>query len=358
MFSALAQYAHAFTDDGRKKFDAPLWQASLSANTRSFGARYAIDSKAEQFRSDVGFVGRQGISTALADHRFTWFTPANSFAQTVTFNPVVMSTWEYTPFLRGADALEKKLHINLQSALRGGWGIGTSLLTESFSFDSTLYANYSVDRGRTASHDTVRFVGRARIPNQDWVVTLNTPQWRWGSAFLLNVWGRDENFFEWAASDVNYVQLNVSVRPSERLRVDGTYIRQSYNRPSDRSTVSVARVPRVKVEYQLARPIFVRAIGQFVSQAVDSLRDEGGTGLPLLVNGRRTQASSTGRFRGEVLFSYQPSPGTVLFAGYGANYSDTSIDVEPFAFPRSLAMRGYRRGDDLLFVKASYLLRF
>jgi hypothetical protein len=172
------------------------------------------------------------------------------------------------------------------------------------------------------------------------------------------VWGRDENFFEWAASDINYAALNVSVRPSERLRVDGSYTRQSYNRPSDRSTVSVARVPRVKVEYQLARPIFVRAIGQFVSQSVDSLRDEAGTGLPLLVNGKRMQASSTGRFRGEVLFSYQPTPGTVVFAGYGANYADTRLDAESFAFPRSLALRGYRRGDDLLFVKASYLLRF
>lgn len=357
-FSALAQYAHGFTNDGRRAYDAPLWQASLSANARSFGARYAIDSKAEEFRSDVGFIGRAGITTALADHRFTWFAPAKSFAQTVTFNPVVMSTWQYTPFLRGADALEKKLHLNLQSTLRGGWGIGTSLLTESFAFDSTLYAAYTIDRGRTAFHDTVRFVGRSRIPNQDWVVTLNTPQWRWGSAFLLNVWGRDENFFEWAASDINYVTVNVSVRPSERLRVDGSYTRQSYNRPSDRSTVSVARVPRVKVEYQLARPIFVRAIGQFVSQSIDSLRDEGGTGLPLLVSGRRSPASSTGRFRGEVLFSYQPTPGTVVFAGYGANYADTRADAESFAFPRSLALRGYRRGDDLLFVKASYLLRF
>jgi hypothetical protein len=91
---------------------------------------------------------------------------------------------------------------------------------------------------------------------------------------------------------------------------------------------------------------------------VDSLRDEAGSGLPLLVNGRRTQASSSGRFRGEVLFSYQPTPGTVLFAGYGANYTDTRFSPEPFEFPRSLGLRGYRRGDDLLFVKASYLLRF
>ncbi len=357
-FSALAQYAHGFTNDGRRSYNAPLWQASLSANTRSFGARYAIDSKAERFQSDVGFIGRPGISTSLADHRFTWFAAPTSFVQTVTFNPVVMETWQYTPFLHGADALEKKLHINLQSTLRGGWGIGTSLLTEVFSFDSTLYANYTVDRARTSFRDTVRFVGRARIPNQDWAFTLNTPQWRWGSAYLLNVWGRDENFFEWAASDINYAQVNVSVRPSERLRIDGSYIRQSYNRPSDRSTVSVARVPRVKVEYQLARPIFVRAIGQFVSQFVDSLRDEGGSGLPLLVNGQRTHASSTGRFRGEVLFSYQPTPGTVVFAGYGANYADTRAIADPFEFPRSLGLRGYRRGDDLLFVKASYLLRF
>jgi hypothetical protein len=357
-YSALFQYAQSFTREAGRRFDAPLWQTSISANTRSFGARYALDAVSGDFRAHAGFIGRSGVTSGVADHRFTWFGPRGSPVQTLTFNPVVLYNWSYDGFLRRGDALEKKLHLNLQSTLSGGWGIGLSLLPEVFSYDSSLYAGYAVDRGETPSHDTVRFVGRPRIPNRDWVVSINTPQWRWGSAYFLNVWGRDENFFEWASSNVNYVLIGGSLRPTSKMRVDGEYTRQSFNRPSDGSIVAITRIPRVKLEYQVARPIFIRAIGQFVSDFQDALRDESGTGLPLLINGQRTTRTSSARFRGEYLFSYQPTPGTVFFAGYGANYADTHAQPEAFRFPQALALNGYRRQDDVLFVKASYLFRF
>ena len=52
--------------------------------------------------------------------------------------------------------------------------------------------------------------------------------------------------------------------------------------------------------------------------------------------------------RGDALVSYQPSPGTVLFAGYGS----LSREDEPLRFGRSL-----RRLSDGFFFKASYLFR-
>jgi hypothetical protein len=47
------------------------------------------------------------------------------------------------------------------------------------------------------------------------------------------------------------------------------------------------------------------------------------------------------------LFSYQPTPGTVFFAGY------SSFMAEPFG----LRFDSLRRTNDGFFVKASYLLR-
>jgi len=48
-----------------------------------------------------------------------------------------------------------------------------------------------------------------------------------------------------------------------------------------------------------------------------------------------------------VLLSYQPVPGTVVFAGYGSDMTDE----QAFQF------RGLRRTEDAFFLKVSYLFR-
>ena len=52
------------------------------------------------------------------------------------------------------------------------------------------------------------------------------------------------------------------------------------NRRTDGSLVNVGRIPRLKLEYQLVRPFFVRLVGQYVQQQTDSLRDDSRTGAP------------------------------------------------------------------------------
>jgi hypothetical protein len=139
--------------------------------------------------------------------------------------------------------------------------------------------------------------------------------------------------------------------------MNATYNMQSYNRRSDGSIVGNNRIPRVKMEYQIARPIFIRLVGEYDSFFTDALRDEGRTGRPLLVNGKLSPRSMSTSFRGDFLFSYQPNPGTVVFMGYGAGYLDSRVNSQPFEFPSSLRFNGYNRTDDAFFVKASYLFR-
>ena len=61
----------------------------------------------------------------------------------------------------------------------------------------------------------------------------------------------------------------------------------------------------------------------------------------------RAAASHSNLFHADVLLSYQPIPGTVVFAGYGSDM----VDEEAFQF------RGLRRTDDAFFLKLSYLFR-
>jgi hypothetical protein len=116
--------------------------------------------------------------------------------------------------------------------------------------------------------------------------------------------------------------------------------------------VGLGRIPRVKVEYQLSRSMFLRAVGQYTALEQDDLRDDSRTGDPLLVPGPggvlvRAVASSENRLQLEWLFSYLPTPGTVIYAGYGS----TRTEPEAFRFAR------LAREADAYFVKLSYLFR-
>jgi hypothetical protein len=135
--------------------------------------------------------------------------------------------------------------------------------------------------------------------------------------------------------------------------VNLTYNQNLVIRRTDGSTVTNTRIPRLKLEYQIARPVFVRLVGQYVADLRDSLRDDSRTNAPILLYdpASATYARATRRdsnvFRGDLLVSYQPSPGTVLFAGYGS----TLEEPEAFHFGRLV------RRDDDFFLKLSYLFR-
>src|SRR5690606_35033703 len=116
--------------------------------------------------------------------------------------------------------------------------------------------------------------------------------------------------------------------------------------------VRLRMIPRMKIEYQLSRPIFLRFVGQYDATRIAALRDDSRTNHPILLRRpdgsfRRAEAVQRGGFRADWLFSYQPNPGTVLFAGYG-----TSLNGEEFFQPRAL-----ERTSDGFFVKLSYLFR-
>jgi hypothetical protein len=115
----------------------------------------------------------------------------------------------------------------------------------------------------------------------------------------------------------------------------------------------VWRSPRLKIEYQLSRPVFVRLVGEYTTERRDALRDDTRTNVPILILDPeanayvRTSAFGHRSFRGDLLFSYQPTPGTVLFAGYGSTLAD----------PSQLGQTHLQRLEDGFFLKLSYLFQ-
>jgi hypothetical protein len=340
--------------DGRAT-TAPIWQAIFNRDGRHFGLRYQTTGIHEDFQAASGFISRAGVITTNLTHRVTWFgaqsAPLQSWTTSVLLNGVRQYRNERDT---QRDAwLEKKLHFNNSFKFRGGWLVGASALFESFAFDVPFYSDYALQASTASGPQLLPFTGVPHIRNDDYVVTLNTPQFSRLSGSVFYIWGHDENFYEWSPATIVFATYALDWRPNDKLRISPQLQLQSYDRRSDGTRVADGRIPRLKVEYQLSRAIFVRAIGEYNSQRQDALRDDSRTNLPIVIRDPSTglyapaAAFERNRFRVDALFSYQPTPGTVFFAGY------TSLLTEP----QGLHFGNLRRTNDGFFLKASYLLR-
>lgn len=337
------------TERGGDVRTGPILQANLERNGRRFGLAWRVNSLGQDFRADSGFISRPRVTNVLFDQRWTFFGGKGSRLESLSSDVVLNGTFRTRDFWDGRGPLERKLHLNNNAVLRGGWRFGASLLVERFDFDEDLYADY-----RLLSPDgrLLPFTAVPYIHNLDWVASFNTPQFAGFSASFERVWGRDENFFEWSPADIDYVSFGADYRPTDKLRLEASYLYQDFVRRSDRSYVGLRHIPRLKVEYQLTRAAFLRVVGELDVNRQDALRDDGRTELPVVFLDAATGAYEPAaavqdkRLRLDFLFSYQPVPGTVIFAGYGSRLRDAD------RFRPSL-----RRESDGFFLKISYLFR-
>ncbi|MDB4915643.1 MAG: hypothetical protein JWM95_3287 [Gemmatimonadetes bacterium] len=351
LYSATMQYAGSTTRQGTRDLDGSLWLATMSRTGKNFGSRYQFNGTTSDFRAQTGFISRTGITRGTIDHHYTWFGDRGSAIDNTTLAFILDDTWITSNFERRGDAQDKKYHLNLSNTLRGGWTIGTSVYWETFGYDETLFAGYKMERTVGAKVDTIPFVGTPRIMNRDYVLTLNTPKFSKFSGTLLYVGGQDENFYEWAQADIHLISATLSLRPTARLRIDGSYDYQDFWRRTDGTKVGASEIPRVRVEYQVTPSIFVRVVGERDGTEQDDLRDETRTNYPIILNGKKALATRTRSFNGDLLFSYQPIPGTVLFLGYGGQADAIADPRERFAYQNLV------RDTDHFFVKFSHLFR-
>jgi hypothetical protein len=353
IYAVQAQAAVSRTTLAGNTSSAPLWQATASRSGRRFAFRYTARGVDPDFRAAAGFISRTGIAQVQVTNQALFYGAPGSRLERFTSDVVLDGTWKYDDFTAGRTALDRKLHLNQNAVLKGGWQLGGSVLIETFGYDEDLYRDYALLDAADGQPVLRPFVGTPRLPNLDWVLSVTTPPLRGVTVDGFLIWGKDDNFYEWASANILFARAVVAWRPTERLRVDAQYQAQTYQRRTDQSYVGIRRIPRAKVEYQATRAIFLRFVAELDHQFQDTLRDDSRTNLPIVIRDPITgdylpAAREESRLlRMDALFSYQPTPGTVVFVGYGS----TSLE------PNDRLEARLRRVRDGFFVKLSYLLR-
>ncbi|MGB7212135.1 MAG: DUF5916 domain-containing protein [Gemmatimonadales bacterium] len=352
VYSAQFQAGMSHTVQGGVATDGPIWYGRLTRAGHTIGFQSSFTGISDQFSTGSGFIGRTGVAEAFVDPSYSVYGKPGGIVQRATVDVVLDRTWQYQHLIKGLGRQDDKLHLNVNTVLKGGWAVGGGYFWESFGYDSSLFNNYRLLVPNGGGVDTVAYTGQAHIPNGEYFVTVATPTFRHIDANVLWLQGHDENYPEWASGDLIFFQAGFNWRPNDKLRVGATYFWQRIERPDDHSVVVVGRIPRLTIEYQVSRPFFVRLVGQYVQNETDSLRDDSRTGLPIYIvqpdsSLLRAGPQKSDLFHVDVLLSYQPGPGTVVYAGYGSN------QVEPVGFK----FQDFQRLNDAFFVKFSYLFR-
>jgi hypothetical protein len=312
-----------------------LWEALLDATGRSWGFHYNIFGVSPQFRADNGFIPRVGYVKPGLSNRFTWYGRPGSFAERFNVFITANALWRYNDFFDTRSVLEDGISPQMSLTLHGGWSVGFTPKLSTFAFDPAAYAQYvgfrPSDRTTTALES----------------FSASTPQFRKFAASVGGTVGNDVDFLETSRVRRTDANASLDLRPSDRLRVSATYVASQFVRRATGEKSATTRIPRIKAEYQLARPLFVRVVSQYTATRREALRDPSTGALLITANGQPAQLSASNTLRTDWLVSYRPNPGTVLFLGYGG----TMTEMDPLAFSE------LRRVNDGFFVKASYVFR-
>jgi len=341
LYYAQAQLGGSYTSDLAGSRTAPIWHAEWDRTGRSWGFNYMLKGFGTDFDDQAGFVNRlrSNVVNGHFYNRFTVYGARGALLEnlTVFFGPD--RTWAYQQFgfepaLEGFDQLDATFQ------LRGGWKLIGHVQRDFVDFQDSTYADYTIGSAG----------GPVYQPGDDfsgfwWQGQVTLPTWRRLGGFVQYRQGEAPIFPE--ATTGRYRQLTgeVDLRPVPTVRTALTAIVFRLDRLDGREFAR-STIPRLKVEYQPKRELFFRVIGEYRSDGTVALEDPA-TGAPLYVGGVPQPASEFNGLRVDLLASYEPTPGTVAFLGYGSSLETD----EEFNWSR------LSRTSDGFFVKLAYQVR-
>lgn len=327
-----------------------LLSAQLSRSGRVVSWNVGIEDVHPEFRARSGFIRRIGDTQVEAEIGHSFRRPPGAWLENWTPRLEISAAYDHDDFWAGRRYQEAEVELGLNVSLRGPNGFVLFVRQGYFAFDPADYAGYTIppdDLPFPLDPDPLDPPSFEPEPLEDLRgVTLfgRTRPLPWLAFNGRGSYGEVPIY----AEGTRGVELALS--PTASIRVPlGFFADLSFTysriRRVDGEPFSRAQIPRARIQYQLTRALFVRGIVQYNLQQRDALRTADGE--PLILPGGPSESVESGEFQYDLLASYEPSPGTIVYAGW------SRIREGP---------QTYRFGDltptaEGLFVKVSYLLR-
>jgi hypothetical protein len=335
-----AQLGGSRTDDGGVR-TAPLWHLEFDRTGRAFGFNYRAAGIGTGFESDAGFVPRSDVVDAHAFNRVSFYGAPGELLEQLTFRGGLQGIWNYAELGTRGPA-ESAAVIEADAQLRGGWELRGETSLTSLRYAPDAFLGYTV-----AGDPLARPYLPVDVEHQPRLSMGGaTPAFKAFDADLQLTWAGLPIFAEGSPGRETRLALLANLRAGGSLRVGGRLVLARLTRRRDGSEFARTLIPRLKIEYQPRRSLFVRAVAEYQALRQDALRDAR-TGAPLLLDGVPQPRVDSNALRVDLLFSYEPTPGTVAFLGYGSSLDNGSA----FGFD------ALERQTDGFFLKLAYLFR-
>jgi hypothetical protein len=338
-----AQGGGSWTDHGRgvPRVGAPLWLAEFDRTGRTWGFNYKVNAVGRGFDAQAGFVPRSDVVEANASNRVSVYGARGDLAESFSVYHAFTRRWEYSAFEFGAPLEEENSLVTILD-LRGGWQIWTQTTRGSFRLDPLRYQGYAslTPEGsvpfvpQRAIDDLWSFLGRVHLPSYRHLDGSLTVESRGVPLFEEASRGRDLR-----------VTASTNLRPTPSLRLGASLVAAWLTRARDGSEFARTLLPRLSVHYQPTRSFFVRVISEYRSERTTTLADP--SGRPLEIGGIAPPSTRSSRLRLDALLSFEPTPGTVAFAGYGTTLGNA----------RGAGLSDLHRLNDGFFFKLAYRFR-
>ena len=328
-----------------------LTQATWDRTGTLWGFHLNATGIAPDFDAAAGFINRTGVVDVSYFNRFTGYGSRGALVETWSAFQRFDRLWSYDGFAKQSP-VEGSENYTFQATLRGWWQPNVTFTRQDYTFNvnSVGYNGQPYGAYRVAVTPSGSLTNPFAIPGaltNLWSVTggLTTPTWRQFTGTVSAGGGATAIFPEGSRGTYASVSGQIDLRPTRALRISGQYSRLVLHR-LDGTWFSSEDIPRLLVEYQATRFTFFRVVGQYTDLRSDALRDPA-TGGPIVIDGSVVGPTVSRLLRVDWLFSFRPSPGTLVYLGYGASCSEFDT--------RCALGRQASRLSDGFFAKISYL---
>lgn len=344
LYFAAFQAARSWTDSAANSRTGSLLQADWDRTGRAWGFHYTLSAIDSGFNAAAGFVNRTGLINARAFNRISFYGSPGALVQTYGAFFGLDRVWANSGSRHSL--METTESITPNATLRGGWQVSGAIARGYFAFDPALYSGLRVERTIGGMTDTTAFVRSGLQRDQlGGSLRVTTPTYRFFKGTASITRGEVPIFREAVGGRTTRIDAALDVRPTSTVRSSLQLSRLALSRRADGSRFSTETIPRLKMEYQVSPPIFLRLVGQYAARSRSPLQDLNGN--PILVSGVRDNGSTANELSLDGLFSYRPVPGTLVYLGYGSTLEE----------PRDSRFQDLRRTRDGFFGKISYLFR-